>query len=106
MHVRTAICRLPATCATCSLKKLESQLRSREQLAEGLHLIDFEQLKIENQSLSEKIDERNEELVKLRRKNTNMVQARALVLSSAVEGRGRPRPQQGNGGRRYTQQRS
>lgn len=56
------------------MKKLEGLIRSREQLAEGLHLIDFEQLKIENQSLSEKIEERNEELLKLRRKNTNMVQ--------------------------------
>lgn len=35
-------------------------MRSREQLAEGLMLIDFEQLKIENQSLNEKIEERNE----------------------------------------------
>jgi histone deacetylase 6 len=42
--------------------------------AEGLHLIDFEQLKIENQSLNEKIEERNEELVKLRKKTTVTVQ--------------------------------
>lgn len=41
---------------------------------EGLHLIDFEQLKIENQSLNEKIEERNEELVKLRKKTTVTVQ--------------------------------
>ena len=39
-----------------------------EQLADGLHLIDFEQLKIENQTLNEKIEERNEELFKLRSK--------------------------------------
>ena len=62
------------TISTCSLKRLEALIRSREQLAEGLHLIDFEQLKIENQSLSEKIEERNEELVKLRKKTTNTVQ--------------------------------
>jgi hypothetical protein len=42
--------------------------------AEGLHLIDFEQLKIENQSLNEKIEERDEELVKLRKKTTVTVQ--------------------------------
>jgi len=29
-------------------------------LADGLHLIDFEQLKIENQTYNEKIEERNE----------------------------------------------
>ena len=32
----------------------------QEELAEGLHLIDFEQLKIENQTYNEKIEERNE----------------------------------------------
>jgi len=48
--------------------KLESSLRQKEKLADGLHLIDFEQLKIENQTLNEKIEERNEELLKLRKK--------------------------------------
>lgn len=37
-------------------------------------MIDFEQLKIENQSLNEKIEERNEELHKLKKKNTTTVQ--------------------------------
>jgi histone deacetylase 6 len=37
-------------------------------------LIDFEQLKIENQSVNEKIEERNEELIKLRKKTTVTVQ--------------------------------
>lgn len=57
-----------------TLRRLEKTLRSREQLAEGLHMIDFEQLKIENQTLSEKIEERNEELAKLKRKKTVTVQ--------------------------------
>jgi hypothetical protein len=56
------------------LKKQEAQLKSKEELAEGLHLIDFEQLKIENQTYNEKIEERNEELQKLRRKITSTVQ--------------------------------
>lgn len=56
------------------LRKLEQQLHAKEQLAEGLHLIDFEQLKIENQTLNEKIEERNEELHKLRKKTTSTVQ--------------------------------
>jgi hypothetical protein len=42
------------------LKKRDLQLKSKEELAEGLHMIDFEQLKIENQTYSEKIEERNE----------------------------------------------
>ncbi|XP_075050546.1 cilia- and flagella-associated protein 184 [Mixophyes fleayi] len=56
------------------IHRYESTLRSREELAEGLHLIDFEQLKIENQTYNEKIEERNEELLKLRKKITNTVQ--------------------------------
>ncbi|KAL3877763.1 hypothetical protein ACJMK2_035425 [Sinanodonta woodiana] len=56
------------------LRKKEQQLKSKEELAEGLHLIDFEQLKIENQTYNEKIEERNEELLKLRKKITSTVQ--------------------------------
>lgn len=56
------------------LKKEEMALKSKEELAEGLHLIDFEQLKIENQTYNEKIEERNEELLKLRKKITSTVQ--------------------------------
>ncbi|XP_034782323.2 coiled-coil domain-containing protein 96-like [Acipenser ruthenus] len=54
--------------------KFEATLREKEELAEGLHLIDFEQLKIENQTYNEKIEERNEELLKLRKKITSTVQ--------------------------------
>ncbi|KAA3674896.1 uncharacterized protein DEA37_0009732 [Paragonimus westermani] len=54
--------------------KVEAILKSKEQLAEGLHLIDFEQLKIENQTYNEKIEERNEELAKLKRKIASTVQ--------------------------------
>ncbi|KAK9802945.1 hypothetical protein WJX72_004456 [[Myrmecia] bisecta] len=56
------------------LHKLEASVKQKEELAEGLHLIDFEQLKIENQSLNEKIEERCEELLKLRKKTTQTVQ--------------------------------
>merc|ERR1712147_298651 len=53
---------------------LDKLYKKKEQLADGLHLIDFEQLKIENQTLNEKIEERNEELLKLRKKTTTTVQ--------------------------------
>ncbi|XP_029654127.1 coiled-coil domain-containing protein 96-like isoform X2 [Octopus sinensis] len=56
------------------LKKKEQQLKSTEELAEGLHLIDFEQLKIENQTYNEKIEERNEELQKLKKKIKSTVE--------------------------------
>jgi hypothetical protein len=38
-----------------TLAKNQKILKKKEELAEGLHLIDFEQLKIENQTLNEKI---------------------------------------------------
>jgi len=66
--------RLKNITARNRMKKLEAHLKAKEELAEGLHLIDFEQLKIENQSLNEKIEERNEELLKLRKKTTTTVQ--------------------------------
>jgi len=56
------------------LAKNQKVLKKKEELAEGLHLIDYEQLKIENQTLNEKIEERNEDLHKLKKKNTNTVQ--------------------------------
>merc|ERR1712050_371448 len=56
------------------LAKLEQQLRKKDELADNLHVIDFEQLKIENQTLNEKIEERNEELHKLRKKTIITVQ--------------------------------
>merc|ERR1719352_2283080 len=56
------------------LAKLELRLRKKDELAENLHVIDFEQLKIENQTLNEKIEERHEELHKLRKKTVIMVQ--------------------------------
>ena len=63
------------------LRMKEGELKEKEQLAEGLHFIDFEQLKIENQTYNEKIEERNEELSKLRNKITMTVQ----VLSHLKE---------------------
>lgn len=50
------------------LAKLEQQSKDKEKLAEGLHVIDYEQLKIENQTMNEKIEERNEEIHKYQKK--------------------------------------
>jgi hypothetical protein len=59
---------------TCNLTNISCHATNNKQLAEGLHLIDFEQLKIENQTLNEKIEECNDELHKLRKKTTTTVQ--------------------------------
>ncbi len=40
------------------LKKREMELKAKEELGEGLHMIDFEQLKIENQTYNEKIEKK------------------------------------------------
>lgn len=56
------------------LKSVEQLLRQKEEFADGFHLIDYEQLKIENQTFSEKIEERDEELAKLKKKIITNVQ--------------------------------
>lgn len=43
-------------------------------MAGGLHLIDFEQLKINNVDLNEKIEERNDDILKLKKKVTSTVE--------------------------------
>ena len=48
---------------------------AQDSLAEGMHLIDFEQLKMENAALREKIEERGDEVARLRRKTHATVQA-------------------------------
>lgn len=55
------------------LKKLNRSANDNDHNHEGMYLIDFEQLKIENTNLNEKIEERNEDLVKLRRKVTTTI---------------------------------
>ncbi|XP_036133741.1 coiled-coil domain-containing protein 96 [Molossus molossus] len=57
-----------------SLVHFETRMRAQEDTTEGLFLIDFEQLKIENQTFNEKVEERNEELLKLHSKVNNNVQ--------------------------------
>lgn len=55
------------------LAKLKRWSNDSDQGHDGMFLIDFEQLKIENTNLNEKIEERNEDLVKLRRKVTTTI---------------------------------
>ena len=54
--------------------KLENQLQHKEEMGEVLHVIDFDQLKIENQQFLEKIEERNNELLQLKLTTGNIVQ--------------------------------
>jgi hypothetical protein len=52
---------------------LDQSIKEKEEFSKGLHLIDFEQLKMENSTLNEKIEEKNESLQKSRLKATTTV---------------------------------
>ena len=70
--------RLKNTTLKSTIQKMEGQLQQKEDMGEVLHVIDFDQLKIENQQYLEKIEERNNELLRLKLTTGNTVQARAL----------------------------
>ncbi|KAK2187702.1 hypothetical protein NP493_156g01018 [Ridgeia piscesae] len=55
-------------------KKLIMQLKQKEEMGEVLHEVDFNQLKIENQQYIEKIDERNQDLLRLKLMAGNTLQ--------------------------------
>ncbi|XP_063686995.1 coiled-coil domain-containing protein 113-like isoform X2 [Bolinopsis microptera] len=55
-------------------KKLQLQLKQKEEMGEVLHEVDFKQLRIENNQYLEKIDERNQELLKLKHSSGNTLQ--------------------------------
>ncbi|EFC46234.1 hypothetical protein NAEGRDRAFT_2066, partial [Naegleria gruberi] len=52
---------------------LEKLIKSREEFSEGLHLMDYEQLKMENSTLMEKLREKRDNLKKSREKQTTTV---------------------------------
>lgn len=56
------------------IKKVGSQLKQKEEMGDVLHYIDFHQLQIENKQHLAKIDERNQELLKLKMSTGNTVQ--------------------------------
>ncbi|XP_064640516.1 coiled-coil domain-containing protein 113-like [Lineus longissimus] len=55
-------------------KKLHLQLKQKEEMGEVLHEVDFNQLKIENSQYLEKIDERNQDLLRLKLMAGNTLQ--------------------------------
>jgi len=57
-----------------AIRKMELQLKNKEQMGEVLNVIDFDQLKIENKQFLEKIEERNNELITLKLTTGNTVQ--------------------------------
>lgn len=55
-------------------KKLQMQLRQKDEIGEVLHEVDFQQLKIENSQFLERIDERNQDLLHLKLTAGNTLQ--------------------------------
>lgn len=58
-----------------AISKLEAQLAHKEKMGEVLHLVDFDQLKIENHQYMETIDAKNKELLQLKLASGKTVQA-------------------------------
>jgi len=56
------------------IQKVNAQLKQKEEMGDVLHYIDFHQLQIENKQYVAKIDERNQELLKLKMTTGNTVQ--------------------------------
>lgn len=52
----------------------QKQIEKMEKLEDGQHMVDFEQMKIENQTLQEKIDDRKDEIEKLNSKILSFVE--------------------------------
>ncbi len=56
------------------IQKVSAQLKQKEEMGDVLHYIDFHQLQIENKQYIAKIDERNQELLKLKMTTGRTVQ--------------------------------
>jgi len=67
------------------IQKLESQLRQKEEMGDVLHYIDFHQLQIENKQYVAKIDERNEELLRLKLATGSTVQSLNSLKENLTE---------------------
>ena len=62
------------------VRKMEQQLHQKEDMGEVLHVVDFDQLKIENQQYLDKIEERNSELLRLKTTTGKAVQVHFAPL--------------------------
>lgn len=60
------------------VRKMEQQLHQKEDMGEVLHVVDFDQLKIENQQYLDRIEERNTELLRLKATTGKAVQVNTV----------------------------
>lgn len=68
------------------VKEIENQLKALETIDGTLHLMDFEQLRMENTTYTDKIEERDEELMRLRERHShaNSVLAHTREKSNVI----------------------
>lgn len=66
--------RLKNSTIKTQLQKVEAQLKQKEEMGDVLHYIDFHQLQIENKQYQAQIEERNEELLRLKMTTGKTVQ--------------------------------
>ncbi|KAK9885461.1 hypothetical protein WA026_010956 [Henosepilachna vigintioctopunctata] len=80
----TSVLRLKYITKRDEFAEKTAELKSLDNIGEDLSLMDYEQLKIENRSLADKLEEKEEELTKLRIKCRNAVQVMAHVREKAA----------------------
>ena len=71
-------------CLQVQVKKMEQQLHQKEDMGEVLHVVDFDQLKIENQQYLDRIEERNTELLRLKATTGKAVQVCCMGKVSCI----------------------
>ena len=80
--------RLKNSTIKAQLQKAEAQMKQKEEMGDVLHYIDFHQLQIENRQYQFSIEERNEELLRLKlvtgktAQTLNLLKQRLLVILS------------------------
>jgi histone deacetylase 6 len=65
---------------TNKLKILEQEHKLKENMTEGLSLIDFEQLKIDNQIINERMSKVEDEITKIKHKRTLATQVLMIII--------------------------
>ncbi|KAG5345054.1 ACE enzyme, partial [Acromyrmex charruanus] len=74
--------RLKMATIKCQIKKVKLLLRNRKELGETLRVIDFEQLNIENKICLQKIDEKNQYLLEMKRNAVEFIIGRYNITLS------------------------
>ena len=64
--------------------KLARRVAQKDELSDALHVVDFDQLKIENQQHLERVDEKNGELLRIKATTGSTVAVRNLAVTLQI----------------------